>query len=116
MLANAFRAPVVTTAFWLASAPVPAVVGTRTVGTAAYDGGIWSYTDRWGDNTGANTDGKHREDYYSLPAETYDAFGMHRTATNGDYVLPNDDARLEINSSRAMPSTLSGSWQPAVSP
>ena len=65
-----------------------------TVGTAGYDRGVWSYTDRWGDDTGANTDGLHREDYFpGQPLLTYDAFGTHRSASNGDYVLPNDDTR-----------------------
>ena len=58
-------------------------------------GGTFSYTDRWGDNTGANSDGKHREDYFpGQPLLTYDAFGTHRLAHNGDYVLPNDDTRF----------------------
>ncbi len=59
---------------------------------------MWSYTNRWGKATGANADGKRREDYYAgLPeaaALTYDAFGAHRTARNGDYYPPNDDARF----------------------
>ncbi len=54
----------------------------RTVGTDAYQAGVWSYTDRWGDATGANLDGKHREDYFAgLPQAqtlTYDGFGSHR--------------------------------------
>lgn len=70
----------------------------RTVNTAAYSAGTWSYTDRWSDATGANLDHKHREDYYAgLPQAqtlTYDAFGAHRYARNGDYVPPNDDARF----------------------
>ncbi len=70
----------------------------RTVGTDSYDRGVWSYTNRWGKATGANADGKHREDYYAgLPeaaALTYDAFGAHRTARNGDYYPPNDDSRF----------------------
>lgn len=67
----------------------------RTVGTALYDRGVWSSTDRWGDNTGANSDGKNREDYFpGQPLLTYDAFGTHRLAHAGDYVLPNDDARF----------------------
>lgn len=67
----------------------------RTVGTALYDRGTFSYTDRYGDDTGANSDGKHREDYFpGQPLLTYDAFGTHRLAHNGDYVLPNDDARF----------------------
>lgn len=76
-------------------AAYPSAPSNLTVDTAAYDRGLWSYTDRWGDNTGANADGKHREDYYpGQPLLTYDAFGAHRTARNGDYVLPNDDARF----------------------
>lgn len=67
----------------------------RTVDTALYDRGVWSFTDRWGDNTGANSDGKNREDYFpGQPLLTYDAFGTHRLAHAGDYVLPNDDARF----------------------
>ncbi len=71
----------------------------RTIGTSAYAAnGVWSYTNRWGKATGANLDGKHREDYFAgLPdaaALTYDAFGTHRLARNGDYYPPNDDARF----------------------
>jgi dienelactone hydrolase len=67
----------------------------RTVDTALYDRGVWSYTDRWGDDTGANADGLHREDYFpGQPLLTYDAFGTHRLAHNGDYTLPNDDTRF----------------------
>jgi len=59
---------------------------------------VWSYTNRWGKATGANLDGKHREDYFAgMPdaaALTYDAFGTHRLARNGDYYPPNDDARF----------------------
>jgi hypothetical protein len=77
---------------WGGAATFP---GNRTVGTALYDRGVWSYTDRWGDNTGANSDGKNREDYFpGQPLLTYDAFGTHRLAHAGDYVLPNDDARF----------------------
>ncbi|MDQ1660121.1 MAG: hypothetical protein QOJ68_101 [Blastococcus sp.] len=77
---------------WGGSASFPV---NRTVGTALYDRGVWSYTDRWGDNTGANSDGKNREDYFpGQPLLTYDAFGTHRLAHAGDYVLPNDDARF----------------------
>jgi len=71
----------------------------RTIGTSAYAAnGVWSYTNRWGKATGANLDGKHREDYFAgLPdaaALTYDAFGTHRLARNGDYYPPNNDARF----------------------
>lgn len=59
---------------------------------------MWSYTNRWGTATGANVDGKHREDYFvGLPEAqtlTYDAFGAHRAARNGDYCPPNDDTRF----------------------
>jgi len=69
-----------------------------TVGTDAYDRGVWSYTNRWGKATGANVDGKHREDYFAgLPEAqtlTYDGFGTHRLARNGDYYPPNNDARF----------------------
>ena len=38
----------------------------RTIGTSAYAAnGVWSYTNRWGKATGANLDGKHREDYFA---------------------------------------------------
>jgi hypothetical protein len=81
-----------TSSTWGGPATYPA---NRTVGTQLYDAGTWSYTDRWGDDTGANSDGKHREDYFpGQPLLTYDAFGTHRLAHNGDYVLPNDDARF----------------------
>jgi poly(3-hydroxybutyrate) depolymerase len=77
---------------WGGVATYPA---NRTVDTTLYDGGTWSYTDRWGDDTGANSDGKHREDYFpGQPLLTYDAFGTHRLAHDGDYVLPNDDTRF----------------------
>jgi len=70
----------------------------RSVGTSAYAGGIWSATDRWADATGANLDHKHREDYFKGLAQaetlTYDAFGAHRSARNGDYIPPNDDTRF----------------------
>jgi len=70
----------------------------RTVGTDRYDAGTWSYTDRYGDGLGANTDGKHREDYFAGVPDgqllTYDAFGVHRFVHNGDYSLPDDDARF----------------------
>lgn len=71
----------------------------RTVDTDAYDdAGTFSFTDRWSDATGANADGKHREDYFAgLPEAdtlTYDAFGTHRSARNGDYYPPTDDARF----------------------
>lgn len=71
----------------------------RTTGTTRYAGGVFSYTDRWGDGQGANSDGLHREDYFgSVPGEgaeaTYDLFGTHRLAHNGDYLLPQDDARF----------------------
>ncbi|GAC1540022.1 MAG: hypothetical protein NVS3B12_26660 [Acidimicrobiales bacterium] len=71
----------------------------RTVGTSAYTpDGVWSYTNRWGKATGANLDGKHREDYFAgLPeaaALTYDAFGTHRLARNGDYYPPSDNVRF----------------------
>ena len=73
----------------------------HTVGTSTYAGGTWSYTDRWGDNTGANTDGLHRQDYFgSVPGVgqdfTYDFFGVHRYANNGDYFLPSDNTRTPV--------------------
>src|SRR4051794_18015042 len=61
---------------------------------------------------GANSDDLHRTDYFKATdpqgddpthinrdiynAVTYDAFGSHRAAHNGDYQLPTDDAKYPV--------------------
>jgi dienelactone hydrolase len=80
--------------------------------TARYDHGEWIYTNGIQQARGANSDGLHRTDYYSatdphgddpthIPrdiydAVTYDAFGAHRAAHNGDYQLPTDSKRWPV--------------------
>ena len=80
--------------------------------TGHYDGGEWIYTNGIQQALGANSDGLHRTDYYKatdphgddpthIPrdiynAVTYDAFGSHRIAHNGDYQLPTDSARFPV--------------------
>ena len=80
--------------------------------TARYDRGEWIYTNGIQQARGANSDGLHRTDYYKatdphgddpthIPrdvynAVTYDAFGSHRAAHNGDYQLPTDDAKFPV--------------------
>ncbi len=77
--------------------------------TGAYSRGQreWIYTNGIHQAQGANTDGKHRTDYFTKPgpidpgfmqrdvylAETYDLFGTHRSTHNGDYQLPQDAKR-----------------------
>ncbi|MCU1595920.1 MAG: hypothetical protein JWO12_3312 [Frankiales bacterium] len=73
--------------------------------TGQYSQGEWIYTNGIRQARGANTDALERSDYYagvkSSPVDptrisvdlynalTYDFFGAHRAAHNGDYVLPN---------------------------
>jgi pimeloyl-ACP methyl ester carboxylesterase len=80
--------------------------------TARYDRGEWIYTNGIQQARGANTDGLHRTDYFKatdphgddpthIPrdvynAVTYDAFGSHRAAHNGDYQLPTDDKKFPV--------------------
>jgi hypothetical protein len=80
--------------------------------TARYDGGEWIYTNGIQQALGANSDGLHRTDYFRaadphgddpthIPrdvynAVTYDAFGSHRAAHNGDYQLPTDAAKFPV--------------------
>lgn len=80
--------------------------------TARYDGGEWIYTNGIQQAPGANSDGLHRTDYFKaadphgddpthIPrdiynAVTYDAFGSHRIAHNGDYQLPTDSAKFPV--------------------
>jgi pimeloyl-ACP methyl ester carboxylesterase len=80
--------------------------------TARYDRGEWIYTNGIGQALGANTDGLHRTDYYKATdpqgddpthinrdiynAVTYDAFGAHRPAHNGDYQLPTDSKAYPV--------------------
>jgi predicted esterase len=77
--------------------------------SGGYDGGQWIYTNGIHQAQGANSDGLHRTDYYRAfyPADgdptfasrdlynalTYDFFGAHRAAHNGDYQLPRDSQR-----------------------
>lgn len=69
-----------------------------------YSGGEWVYTNTLRQALGANSDGLERTDYFAAvkpsPADptaasfdlynafTYDFFGSHRAAHNGDYQLP----------------------------
>src|SRR3954465_2235004 len=78
--------------------------------TARYDRGEWIYTNGIQQARGANTDGLHRTDYFKATgppgdhpppvprdvynAVTYDAFGSHRLAHNGDYQLRTDDKKF----------------------
>ncbi|MEA2424688.1 MAG: hypothetical protein QOH13_1098 [Thermoleophilaceae bacterium] len=80
--------------------------------TARYDRGEWIYTNGIQQARGANSDGLHRTDYFKATdpqgddpthinrdvydAVTYDAFGSHRTAHNGDYQLPTDDKKWPV--------------------
>ncbi|MGB8652769.1 MAG: prolyl oligopeptidase family serine peptidase [Mycobacteriales bacterium] len=72
--------------------------------TGQYSAGEWVYTNGLRQARGANTDGLERSDYYAAVkpspvdptaisydlynAFTYDFFGAHRAAHNGDYQLP----------------------------
>jgi predicted esterase len=78
--------------------------------TARYDRGEWIYTNGIQQARGANTDGLHRTDYFKAAdphgddpthinrdlygALTWDFFGAHRIAHNGDYQLPTDSAKF----------------------
>lgn len=82
---------------------------TGVARTAAYDGGEWIATNGIRQAQGANADGLDRTDYFKAVnphgddpthisrdlynALTYDFFGIHRAAHNGDYQLPGDEAR-----------------------
>lgn len=101
-------AAVLAVAIPAAAAAAPAWNGRPTgiFRTARYDRGEWIYTNGIGQALGANTDGLHRTDYFKATdpqgddpthinrdvynAVTYDAFGSHRLAHNGDYQLPTD--------------------------
>lgn len=92
-------------------APWPTWSGAPTdvFRTGQYDRGEWIYTNGIRQARGANADGLERTQYYSafhVPttdptritddlynALTYDFFGSHRAAHNGDYQLPIDSAR-----------------------
>ncbi|MDQ1689637.1 MAG: hypothetical protein QOK42_2612 [Frankiaceae bacterium] len=83
-------------------------VPTDTFRTGHYSNGEWVYTNGLRQARGANADALERTDYYSAfhvapndpthitddlyNALTYDFFGSHRAAHNGDYQLPMDDA------------------------
>ena len=80
--------------------------------TARYDRGEWIYTNGIQQARGANSDGLHRTDYFKATdphgddpthinrdiynAVTYDAFGIHRAAHNGDYQLPTDSKKWPV--------------------
>jgi pimeloyl-ACP methyl ester carboxylesterase len=80
--------------------------------TGRYDSGEWIYTNGIQQARGANSDGLHRTDYFKATdphgddpthinrdiynAVTYDAFGSHRAAHNGDYQLPTDDSKFPV--------------------
>lgn len=82
---------------------------TGAARTAVLDAGEWIYTDAIFEDPGANADGLNEPDYFSflladprLPVEerddvyralTWNAFGMQRSATDGDYRLPTDRSR-----------------------
>ncbi|MEY2512683.1 MAG: hypothetical protein QOJ89_41 [bacterium] len=78
--------------------------------SGAYDRGQWIYTNGIHQAQGANSDALHRTDYFRATypsgatdptfaqrdlynALTYDFFGSHRAAHNGDYQLPRDASR-----------------------
>lgn len=104
VLAATSLAPVATSA----TPPWHTWVGTPTdvFRTGQYDKGEWIYTNGIRQGRGANTDGLKRTDYYSAyhvapsdptritddlyNAMTYDFFGSHRAAKNGDFQLPLD--------------------------
>ena len=101
-------APAATAASW------PTWNGTPTdiFRTGRYDAGEWIYTNGIQQALGANSDGLHRTDYYKATdpqgddpthinrdiynAVTYDAFGAHRPAHNGDYQLPTDSKAYPV--------------------
>jgi pimeloyl-ACP methyl ester carboxylesterase len=80
--------------------------------TARYDRGEWIYTNGIHQARGANSDGLHRTDYFKATdphgddpthinrdvynAVTYNAFGIHRAAHNGDYQLPTDSKKWPV--------------------
>lgn len=80
--------------------------------TGRYDRGEWIYTNGIQQALGANTDGLHRTDYFKATdpqgddpthinrdiynAVTYDFFGAHRAAHNGDYQLPTDSKQYPV--------------------
>ena len=73
--------------------------GTGVFREGAYDRGEWIYSNGIFQAKGANTDGLHRQDYFSAvklddPGPynllTYDLFGAHRLTHNGDFQLPLD--------------------------
>src|SRR5207302_3902478 len=82
--------------------PVWRAPGTGVFRQATYEDGEWIYTNGIHQNLGANCDRLERPDYFAAvkPVNdtayrlfTYDRFGMHRIATNGDYELPTDKTR-----------------------
>jgi hypothetical protein len=104
-------------AFLLAFAPAAGAIEwkgepTGIFRTARYDRGEWIYTNGIQQARGANSDGLRRTDYFKATdphgddpthinrdiynAVTYDAFGSHRAAHNGDYQLPTDDAKFPV--------------------
>jgi hypothetical protein len=80
--------------------------------TGRYDRGEWIYTNGIQQALGANSDGLHRTDYFKATdpqgddpthigrdlydAVTYDFFGSHRAAHNGDYQLPTDSKKFPV--------------------
>ena len=108
VLAAAAAAPTAEAADWPSWKGEP----TGIFRTARYDRGEWIYTNGIQQARGANSDGLHRTDYYKATdphgddpthinrdvynAVTYDAFGAHRAAHNGDYQLPTDAKRWPV--------------------
>jgi predicted esterase len=95
-----------------AQADWPALNGTPggIFRAGVYDHGQWIYTNGIHQALGANSDALHRTDYFRAVypagaadptfamrdlynALTYDFFGAHRAAHNGDYQLPRDASR-----------------------
>jgi predicted esterase len=99
-------APVAAQAAWPSFSGTPGGVFR----SAAYGRGQWIYTNGIHQAQGANSDALHRTDYFRAVypsgatdptfaqrdlynALTYDFFGSHRAAHNGDYQLPRDASR-----------------------
>ena len=106
--------------------------------TGQYSAGEWVYTNGLRQARGANSDLLERSDYFAAVkpspvdptsisfdlynAFTYDFFGSHRAAHNGDYQLPDVPARRAAvrsprsgSPSRAATSTCASSGTPSRS-
>ena len=80
--------------------------GTNVYRDSQYDRGEWIYSNGILQAQGANSDGIHRQHYFTDPSNgtqtpprdlylalTYDFFGSHRATHNGDYQLPTDTTK-----------------------